>query len=128
MVIGQGKEAQIHDEPLLSKYFEVFNRVLSEKDRRLLVIGYGFRDSHVNRIIADAIQNHGLRLFVMTPEPPASLHDRLCQNELGRQIWSGLGGYFPWPLLRMFPGDQSQTPEWDAVKDQYFQGQGCRPF
>lgn len=128
MVIGQGKETQIHNEPLLSKYFEVFTRVLSEGDRRLLVIGYGFRDSHVNRIIGNALQKHGLRLFVMTPEPPASLHDRLCQDESGRQIWSGLGGYFPWPLLRMFPGDQSQTPEWDAVKDQYFQGQGRRPF
>jgi hypothetical protein len=128
MVIGQDKEAQINNEPLLSKYFEIFTRVLSEKNRRLLVIGYGFRDSYVNKIIANAIKNHELRLFVMTPEPPTSLHDRLCQNESGQEIWSGLWGYFPWGLLRMFPEHQSQTPEWGAVKDQYFQRPGRRPF
>lgn len=124
MVIGQDKEAQINNEPLLSRYFEIFTRVLSEGDRRLLVIGYSFRDSQVNKIIANAIQNHGLRLFVMTPEPPASLHERLCQDESGQELWSGLGGYFPWGLLRMFPENQLQTPEWGAVKNQYFQRPG----
>jgi hypothetical protein len=128
MVIGQDEEAQINNEPLLSKYFEVFTQVLSEGDRRLLTIGYGFRDSRVNKIIANAIQNHGLRMFVMTPEPPTSLHERLCQDESGQEIWSGLWGYFPWGLLRMFPEKQSQTPEWGAVKDQYFQRPGRRPF
>ena len=128
MVIGHDKDEQISTEPLLSWYFEVFTRVLSEGNRRLLVIGYSFRDSHVNKIIAKAIQNHGLRLFVMTPEPPASLHDRLCQNESGQEIWSGLGGYYPLGLLRMFPENQLQTPEWDAVKDQYFQRPGRKSF
>lgn len=124
MVIGQDKETQINDEPLLSKYFEVFTRVLSERDRRLLVIGYSFRDSHVNRIIANAIQHNGLRLFIMTPEPQASFHNHLLQSESGEQIWSGLGGYFPWPLVRIFPGDQSDTTEWAAINEQYFQEQG----
>jgi hypothetical protein len=128
MVIGQNKETQINNEPLLSKYFEVFTRVLSEGDRRLLVIGYGFRDSHVNKVIANAIQNHGLRLFVMTPEQPTSLRDRLCRDELGQEIWSGLGGYFPWGLMRIFPENQSQTSEWGAVKNQFFQRPGRKAF
>jgi hypothetical protein len=127
MVIGRGKAAQINDEPLLAEYFEVFTRVLFEGNRRLLVIGYGFGDPHVNSIIGSAVENHELRLFVMTPESPVSLHDRLSQNESGEQIWSGLGGYFQWPLVKMFPGDQSETAEWQDIKTQYFQGRLRRP-
>lgn len=123
MVIGQGKETQIGKEPLLSKYFETFARVLREGNRRLLIIGYGFRDVHVNKILAEAIGNHGLRLFLMAPDAPASVCNALQSDELGKQIWSGLGGYFQYPLLRMFPGDQSETAEWQAFKDQYFEGQ-----
>lgn len=123
MVIGQGKETQIANEPLLAKYFEIFARVLSEEDRRLLIIGYGFRDLHVNKILAEAVGNHGLQLFLMAPDAPATVCERLRSDEFGRRIWSGLGGYFQWPLLRMFPGDQSETAEWQAFKDQYFEGQ-----
>lgn len=47
MVIGGNKPAQIHREPLLRWYFEIFNQVLSRPNRRLLVIGYGFRDLHI---------------------------------------------------------------------------------
>ena len=72
--------------------------------------------------MADAILDYRLRLFIMTPEAPADLYARLQTNELGDKIWSGLGGYFQWPLLRMFPGDQSETAEWQAFKAQYFEG------
>jgi hypothetical protein len=122
MVIGQEKAAQIQKEPLLSKYFETFTEVLAKEDHRLLVIGYSFRDSHVNRIIANAVKEHGLRVFVMSPEPPVDLHKRLDLDESGRQIWEGLGGYFPWALSTVFPEDQSDTSEWGLVKKHYFEG------
>lgn len=33
-----------------------------------MVIGYGFRDDHINEIISDAVTNHNLKLFVMSPD------------------------------------------------------------
>jgi len=118
MVIGQGKTDQIETEALLARYFAVFEEVLAEEDGRLLIIGYGFRDQHVNRVLADAVQESGLRVFIITPETPASLHDRLGSTESGRAIWSGLGGYYPWALAQMFPADQSVTAEWRMVQNQ----------
>lgn len=120
MVIGHGKEYQISDEPLLARYFDIFGRVLADGGRRLLVIGYGFRDPHVNKVIATAVEEHGLQIFIMTPESPASLHATLSRTEAGFKIWFGLGGYFQCSLARMFPADQSESTEWRAVKNQYF--------
>jgi hypothetical protein len=45
MVIGRGKSEQIHKEPLLNYYYDLFKEVLFQEHRRLLVIGYGFGDS-----------------------------------------------------------------------------------
>lgn len=121
MVIGQGKTDQIETEALLARYFAVFEEVLAEEDGRLLVIGYGFRDQHVNRVLAEAVRQSGLKVFIVTPEAPASLHDRLEGTQDGRAIWSGLGGYYPWSLEQMFPADQSATAEWSMVQRQCFE-------
>jgi phosphatidylserine/phosphatidylglycerophosphate/cardiolipin synthase-like enzyme len=43
-----------------------FENALSAADSRLLVIGYGFRDKHVNEVLERAIAK-GLRLFVIDP-------------------------------------------------------------
>ena len=56
MVIGRGKVGQIHNAPLLKYYFELFRNVLFQPERRLFVIGYGFGDKHINKIIAEAVK------------------------------------------------------------------------
>lgn len=57
MVIGRGKETRIMQEPLLSWYLETFESVLSKEGRKLLVIGYGFRDPHINEVIARCVND-----------------------------------------------------------------------
>jgi len=32
-----------------------------------MVIGYGFGDEHINRAIGTAVEQHGLRLFIIDP-------------------------------------------------------------
>ena len=70
MVIGRGKTEQIQKEPLLNYYFEIFKEVLFKDSRRLLIIGYGFGDDHINGIIAEAVRVCGLKIFVISPSSP----------------------------------------------------------
>ena len=69
MVIGGGKERQIRSEPLLNWYFDLFRQVMLERPHRLLVIGYGFRDRHVNQVLAHAIRDPGLDIAALSPQP-----------------------------------------------------------
>lgn len=97
MVIGRGKIKQIKREPLLDYYFDIFKTLLSHGQSRLVVIGYGFGDEHVNRVISNAVKNNGLRIYVLSPESPKKLKEKLCagRNSLeGMNIWNGISGYF----------------------------------
>lgn len=119
LVIGRNKSQQISDEPVLKRYFELFERALSTQNLRLFVIGYGFGDEHINQVIADSIKNNHLRLYVLNPSNPESfkkdLHDRKPQGE---RIWNGLTGYYPYNLSQVFP--DGDTIEYKLIRDNYF--------
>ncbi|HAM38508.1 MAG TPA: hypothetical protein DCP53_03820 [Elusimicrobia bacterium] len=124
LVIGLDKERQIDNEPLLSWYYEIFKNILSQDDMRLLVIGYGFKDEHINTIIRDSVVNHGLKLFIINPESfkqfKLSLHTpnptNYCKN-----ILSGIYNYYSYTLKDIFPPDQSDTQIWKDIRENYFQ-------
>jgi hypothetical protein len=61
---GGNKTRAIQEIPLLRWYFEQFRDDLEAPQARLFVIGYSFRDSHVNDVISDAVRR-GLRFFVL---------------------------------------------------------------
>jgi hypothetical protein len=65
--MGGRKEKEIEFHPILNWYMEQFERVLCGGGARLVVIGYGFRDEHINRIIIRAVRDCGLRIFVVDP-------------------------------------------------------------
>lgn len=100
LVIGTHKEEKLK-EPLLYWYQELFRQVLNQDDMTLVVIGYGFRDKHINDIIADAIGRR-LRLVVISPELPDAFRDHLQsvhgvnsdQIHRGNEIWNGIYGYW----------------------------------
>jgi hypothetical protein len=101
MVLGGGKTELISRFPLLSAYFDLFRQVLTSGNARLLVLGYGFKDDHVNQVIADAVRHSGLRLVVVDPGPGDMLHERL--QKAG--IWSGLADLISRPLDELFATD-----------------------
>jgi hypothetical protein len=70
MVIGGDKLTQIRSEPLLNWYYKIFEQVLSCQNQRLLVIGYGFGDPHINEVLLKAVHEHKLRLYVVSPHEP----------------------------------------------------------
>lgn len=119
-VIGRKKQEKIADEPLLSWYLDLFKEVLSKRGRKLLVIGYGFQDSHINEIIADSINNSKLKLYVISPSPQSQFFSNFDKVEHGTSILKGLSGYFPCTLLDIFPSDQSESHHWREIVKCYF--------
>jgi hypothetical protein len=68
MIIGGDKAQQIQTHPILTAYAQEFEASLMRTEARLMIIGYGFRDHHINRVIARAVYDHGLQFFVICPE------------------------------------------------------------
>jgi hypothetical protein len=67
LIMGADKVRDIQFHPILSWYYSQFENFLSQPDTRLMVIGYGFRDVHINEVIVRAVEQHNLQLFVIDP-------------------------------------------------------------
>ncbi len=114
-VIGINKMNTIARIPLLNWYFVLFQQAISAGNVKLLIIGYGFRDPHINKLLADACTNNGLKLFIVSPQNVEKFLDNLLYrgqgqirsaNEVGTSIWDGVAGYFPYRFSQIFPRNQ----------------------
>jgi hypothetical protein len=63
MVIGRNKVGLIRSNAILKWNYERFEEYLARPDTRLMVIGYGFADDHINATIVDAHQKGHLQLM-----------------------------------------------------------------
>jgi SIR2-like domain len=118
MVVGTDKTKQIADFPVLTWYRELFKRVLSAGGMRLMIVGYGFGDEHINEVIADAVSNHGLRVFIWDAGP--DLKSRLLRAPHGGEIWGGRLSTASQPMIPVFPSDQSVTEEAERLYREFF--------
>jgi hypothetical protein len=109
MVIGYDKLNDINKEPLLKWYLELFEKVIKEGAKKLVIIGYGFGDEHINDILLEGVNNYELRPYIISPTDPEMFMKRLREKKLD-EIWKNLGGYFPCTLKQMFPHSQDQHP------------------
>jgi hypothetical protein len=102
MIIGHNKPEQIGTEPLLKRYFKIFKKFLSQPETKLLIIGYGFRDEHINKEIHRAVKDNGLKLYIITPEKPREWALKLIQNPQHLNFKgvpsSILSAYYPYGL------------------------------
>lgn len=119
MVVGSRKAQQISSHPLLNWYFEVFRNVLCEGDVRLMVIGYSFSDDHINEVIAKAVREHGLQVFVWDVGF-SGLRDKLSQTEDGRTIYGSLISSCQQPMIEVFPSNQIDTQEYLRIQADFF--------
>jgi hypothetical protein len=65
LVMGGNKTSAIWRNSVLRRYIEEFKSRLSEPGARLKVIGYGFRDRHINETIAVATQKSQSGVFLV---------------------------------------------------------------
>ena len=63
-MIGGNKTATIGTFPVLARYQDEFQAMLSQPDTHLMVIGYSFGDPHINGAIRKAATK-GLRMFIV---------------------------------------------------------------
>lgn len=68
LIMGGDKLQEMSLHPILVWYAEQFERMLFEGEARLMIIGYSFRDPHINDVITRAIDRAGLRIFVIDPQ------------------------------------------------------------
>src|SRR5689334_23762574 len=82
LVIGRDKIGAIRSHPILHWTYQRFEEYLHRKPMRLMVIGYGFGDDHINQTIIDAHQAGVLDLMylvhpagkaVLNKYPPGSI-------------------------------------------------------
>lgn len=121
MVIGRDKEDQLKRHPLLRSYINKFNEVLNKDNVKILIIGYGFNDKHINKALASA-QNLGV--YIIDPNGPKKWFAKMKnKGEYGDEIISKVRGYFPMTLSTIFPDNnlsQNNTVYWQAVKSAFF--------
>lgn len=116
MVIGKNKTALIESEPILREYFDLFKNVLSGGNKKLLIIGYGFMDKHINEVIWDAAKNNGLQIYIISPTPSGEFEPGNFILD-GHRLWDSIAGYFPHRLVEIFPGNQEVTTLFTQIRN-----------
>jgi len=117
MVIGKNKLEDILNEPLLNFYLQTFSDVVQQGKKKLLIIGYGFQDDHINEILIKGISSFGLKIYIINPQDPETFKENLkeihsldvLQVKYKTELWTGIAGYFPYDLRVIFPPPVSST-------------------
>jgi len=102
MIIGKAKSKLIKREPVLRWYFRLFEEVLS-RAKMLVVIGYGFGDKHINKVI---LRNSRLMMSVICPlEPKVFKSNLLRQGAVGRKLWKKVANYYQGDIRDLYYRD-----------------------
>jgi hypothetical protein len=101
MVMGGDKSNTITRHPVLAWYAEKFEEYLSAFGARLTVIGYGFRDRHVNDTICYAWKKSKFPMMIVGPDG----------REILKKVNPSYGGAIPGP-----PGPLEGITSFDSTR------------
>jgi hypothetical protein len=114
MVIGTNKSKTIAGSWLLTEYKNMFEEALNSGSVRLLVMGYSFKDAHVNKAISTAAASHQCRVFVWNPNHPLDM----LKGE--RTICNGLMGWEPRSIVDVMPSAGGISIADEGVFSEFF--------
>ncbi len=102
LVMGGNKPTTMRQHPILTWYVEKFAEALSKPNARLMVIGYGFRDDHINRLIHEGWEKGGrtLSMFIVHPD--------------GREILKKVNPTYAKPMY--LPGPLEEITVYDSTR------------
>jgi hypothetical protein len=103
LIMGGAKSASIERFAILKWYHKEFREMLMRPDARLMVIGYGFGDEHINDAILNGL-NMDLRLFVVDPNG----HRALDADKRFEPFKHQLIGISRKPLTETFGGNRPE--------------------
>jgi hypothetical protein len=111
LIIGTNKPSKISSNPILTWYFNLFKTVLSIPNTKLMVIGYGFKDKHINEAIAKAVKDSNLKIYILNPQDPKSfLYKTLGINQWASDtIWGAVDGYYQLTPKKIFSRNSTYT-------------------
>jgi SIR2-like domain len=116
LIVGGGKQEAINRHEILKRYNESFRAACGLGGVRLMVIGYGFQDRHINFLLQDAATNADLKLFIVDVAPPLVMRELM--NRGGTPgLWNAVVGYTTRPFLEVVGG---RTGEGVRVIEDYF--------
>ena len=117
LVIGKNKVGSIGTEPVLKYYFDLFEAAIKQGSKKLLIIGYGFQDQHINEVLLDGVKNHSLKIYIIG-QNPQSVKERIEGGHYyAKDILEGVAGYFPYTLKEIFPGNQQKTVHLEDIEE-----------
>lgn len=119
MVIGKNKSELIEKEPLLRWYFELFKKAIAEGNKKILIVGYGFGDQHINTILVEGVEKYGLKIYIISTRPPADLKQHFDRggHVYALPILRGLRGYYQQELKQIFPSNQEETVHFKQIRE-----------
>ncbi len=120
IITGENKIEKIKTVGLLSWYWDILRDVLTQGDAKVLILGYGFKDKHLNQVLEKAIFEKNLKIYILSPEPFSSMRAAAKQYQFHKALEEGLSGYFQSDLLGLFPSDQSETQLLQDIEDCFF--------
>ena len=114
MVMGGNKSAAIRRESVLAWGMNAFNMFLEHPDTRLMVIGYSFRDSHINECLMKAARSSDLKLFIVDPQGMDVMNHSTqggaipADSDLAKTLWPYVRGCSRRPLSSTFGTDRAE--------------------
>ena len=100
-VLGGAKEAAIERFDILRMNTRIFRKAVVQPGARLLVIGYGFGDPHINENIAIGARE-GLKIWIVDPRSPDAILKQLLQVKASGLIWRAVIGHSSPPVADLF--------------------------
>lgn len=120
MVIGRDKINRLTSNTLLNWYFDIFQTRIARNDTKLLIIGYGFNDHHINETIC---KNANIKIYVINPEHPKNFFKTLTGKPFGNEIKKLIhdGNYYDTDLPKLIGNGKTQANHyWQQLQFDFF--------
>jgi len=118
MVTGSNKFKTIEKSELLNFYYTLFIKQLAQENVKLMIIGYGFNDTHINKAIADS----KAELYIINPNNREAFTDNLRNKLEGQKIIDRIRAYYRNNLSELFPNDCSEPHiNYNKIYEDFFE-------
>lgn len=109
LITGGNKETDIGRVPLLDWNLEQFRKSVCTEHARLMIIGYGFGDRHINSILLKAAEVKA-KFFIVDVAGIEVMDKRKGQDQIAQRLWDALApqiiGASRRPLTTTFGADR----------------------
>ena len=114
LIMGANKSAAIRNHPILAWGMKAFEDEVAQPQTRLMVIGYSFRDDHINSAIERGVEGKTTTLFVVDPQGIDAINQNAhgglisAPSALSRKLWPHVRGSSRRQLATTFATDRAE--------------------